>query len=134
MLFNRSPNMVQAMDIHCPFSITSTSYAGWHIRTSDGETSKSFDPNVHRYTYMEAPETVVFSYSRSMSYAAKELHINSSLPVYLSTNSQEMKKVSMKQLWNVSFIDLQWLLKTFIQHIPETRVRQVLMPSWTFFS
>ncbi|CAM9807343.1 unnamed protein product, partial [Choristocarpus tenellus] len=97
-------------------------YAGWHIRTSDGETSNSYYPSVHRYIFVEAPETVVSAYSRSMSYAAKDMillprdfckefqhtlhQVHISLLSPLSC-SQEMKKASMNQPWNVSFVELQ---------------------------
>eukprot|EP00904_Undaria_pinnatifida_P001892 jgi/Undpi1/11703/HiC_scaffold_36.g13998.m1 len=109
MLLHRSRSMMDSMEEHSPWKAVGgesarltnrTEYIAWHIRTSEGETAKSYLPDVHRYviqepatvvcpTYMVATEDVIQAVYKCPSSHGMDIE---ALPVYISSNSKRMAK------------------------------------------
>lgn len=76
----------------------SSVYVGWHIRTSEGESARSFDPNVNRYIFHGQPSSTVFPlYLSAMDEAAgrcPEMLPGGirDMPVYISSNRRVSSK------------------------------------------
>lgn len=95
--------MMDSMEEHSPWQAVGgdsarltnrTEYIAWHIRTSEGETVKSYLPDVHRYviqepatvvcpTYMVATEDVIQAVYKCPSSHGMDIE---ALPVYISSN------------------------------------------------
>ncbi|CAN0075885.1 unnamed protein product, partial [Hapterophycus canaliculatus] len=53
-LLRRSPSMIKSLAANSPWgppNARPNDYLAWHIRTSDGESTRSFRPDIHRYIF-----------------------------------------------------------------------------------
>ncbi|CAM9095195.1 unnamed protein product [Scytosiphon promiscuus] len=107
MLLRRSPSMMMSMAEHSGWMQPADSsglafrrkdYVAWHIRTSVGETERSFDPAVHKHVFHKKPSSMVCSLYFSATDEAKETCRGlfpsgvGNLPIYVSSNSQSMSR------------------------------------------
>ncbi|CAM9252258.1 unnamed protein product [Scytosiphon promiscuus] len=110
MLLKRSQSMMVSMNAHRPWanhaaitsSFSSSSlprYAAWHIRTSEGETAKSFSPTRHTYIFDGQRSSDVFpafflalgkAEDACRSSPVGEAYFDSPPFLYISSNSKSM--------------------------------------------
>lgn len=70
----------------------STRYIAWHIRTSDGDTERSFKATKHRYIFHNQPSTKVCPLYISTLDSSKSMHPalfaenGGVVPIYVSSN------------------------------------------------
>ncbi|CAM9203762.1 unnamed protein product [Ectocarpus sp. 13 AM-2016] len=103
MFLRRSPSMVASLEAHNPwtpagFGPRPTEYVAWHIRTSDGESMRSFKPDKHTYIFHGQSSTTVLPDFLSATGTAEKMcpkifHQDlSKMPVFISSNSKIMAR------------------------------------------
>ncbi|CAN0174499.1 unnamed protein product, partial [Ectocarpus sp. 6 AP-2014] len=103
MFLRRSPSMMASLEAHNPWTSSAfgprpKDYVAWHIRTSDGETTKSFRPDVHTYIFHGQSSTTVFPFFLAAADTAEKMcplifHEDTpKMPVYISSNSKSMAR------------------------------------------
>eukprot|EP00752_Nemacystus_decipiens_P006570 g5916.t1 len=104
MVLRRSATIMSIMEPHDPWRSNmdsstkagSSRYIAWHIRTSDGDTARSFKAAKHRYIFHNQPSTKVCPLYISTLDSARAMHpvlfqeSDGVVPIYVSSNSKSM--------------------------------------------
>lgn len=117
-----SASMMESMAVHDPWVTDEsasqsghrpTKYAAWHIRTSDGESAKSFKPGKHRYVFDQESSTTVFPLFLAATKSAEDDCTSGNpgdehgTPIYVSSNRRAWRQhISLAMLCFES-----WLLR-----------------------
>lgn len=77
--------MVSALKANNKYIANGQKYIAWHIRTADGETSKSYDPKIHRYIVTEESSSVCPAYVEAMSQEEEKCAELKDLPIFITS-------------------------------------------------
>lgn len=80
-----SETMVSALKVNNKYIANGDEYIAWHIRTADGETSRSYNPNIHKYIVTEESSSVCPSYVETTSHEEQKCTTLKDLPIFISS-------------------------------------------------
>lgn len=100
---NRSPSMLKSLETHRPWTEAALAtpeqprdprenekYVAWQIRTTDGESSVSYVPQVHKYIFDHVPSTEVcpwyFTAMEEALGACRGGSDGDAMPIFVSSN------------------------------------------------
>ncbi|CAN0245335.1 unnamed protein product [Scytosiphon promiscuus] len=101
MLLRRSPSMMRSLEASSPWADHDSrpqDYVAWHIRTSDGESARSFKPDVHTYIFNGQSSADVCPLYLAATVAAEEACRDlfpggvQAMPIFISSNSKSMSR------------------------------------------
>eukprot|EP00903_Cladosiphon_okamuranus_P021167 g19443.t1 len=106
MVLRRSPTIMSIMQPHGPWRSNldsstkagSSRYIAWHIRTSDGDTARSFKVAKHRYIFHNQPSAKVCPLYISTLDSSRDMlptlfaENGDVVPIYVSSNSKSMAR------------------------------------------
>ena len=101
---HRSASMLKSLEEHRPWTqaagatLESAKYVAWHIRTSDGESPTSFEPEVHQHVFDRVPSTEVcpwfFTAMQNPIGKCRDGSAGDAMPIFVSSNRSVYKWLS----------------------------------------
>ena len=101
---HRSASMLKSLEEHRPWTqaagatLESAKYVAWHIRTSDGESPSSFEPEVHQHVFDRVPSTEVcpwfFTAMQNPIGKCRDGSTGDAMPIFVSSNRSVYKWLS----------------------------------------